>query len=230
MWPLFVRGERPRRGSSRLLFGLRAAFRLKGHFHDRHYKPIESGRVDQSEHIGDRPLSWWAVRRVMEYSGRVNVWLAGGFCFLYAAFIVAGQPLAGVDGPARLPDLRDLGRCAGRRDGDVRAGRGAGGVPVRTVGLDRLEPLQAARTAPAHRAERPRLLARVAGGRVAARPRLPHHRGDCSGSRWRSPAAWPGTRPSRAALGGLAAVGVLVRGRLPGVLARAVRRTAWRRC
>ena len=27
----------------------------------------------------------------MEYSGRVNVWLAGGFCFLYAAFIVAGD-------------------------------------------------------------------------------------------------------------------------------------------
>jgi hypothetical protein len=41
--------------------------------------------------IGDRPLSWWAVRRVMEYSGRVNVWLAGGFCLLYAAFLVAGD-------------------------------------------------------------------------------------------------------------------------------------------
>jgi hypothetical protein len=73
------------------LFGLRAAFRLKGHFHDRHYKPISSDRVNQSEFIGERPLSWWAVRRVMEYSGRVNVWLAGGFCLLYAAFLVAGD-------------------------------------------------------------------------------------------------------------------------------------------
>ena len=73
------------------VFALRAAFRLKGHFHDRHYKPIDSSRVDQSEFIGDRPLSWWAVRRVMEYSGRVNVWLAGGFCLLYAAFLVAGN-------------------------------------------------------------------------------------------------------------------------------------------
>lgn len=72
-------------------FGLRAAFRLKGHFHDRHYRPIDSGRVDQSERIGDWPLSWWCVRRVMEYSGRVNVWLAGGFCLLYAAYLVAGN-------------------------------------------------------------------------------------------------------------------------------------------
>jgi hypothetical protein len=73
------------------LFGLRASGRLKGHFHDRHYKPIRSGRPDQSRHIGEWPLSWWAVRRVMEYSGRVNVWLAGGFCLLYAAFLIAGD-------------------------------------------------------------------------------------------------------------------------------------------
>ncbi|MBA4191031.1 MAG: hypothetical protein C0467_23850 [Planctomycetaceae bacterium] len=72
-------------------FGLRAAFRLKGHFHDRHYKPLETNRQDQSALIGNRPLSWWAVRRVMEYSGRVNVYLAGGFCLLYSAFIVAGD-------------------------------------------------------------------------------------------------------------------------------------------
>ena len=73
------------------LVGFRAASRLKGHFHDRHYKPIDSRRADQSAMIGDRPLSWWAVRRVMEYSGRVNLWLAGGFCLLYAAFIIAGD-------------------------------------------------------------------------------------------------------------------------------------------
>ncbi|MBA4067340.1 MAG: hypothetical protein C0501_27250 [Isosphaera sp.] len=73
------------------LFGLRASGRLKAHFHDRHYKPIASGRADQSRHIGEWPLSWWAVRRVMEYSGRVNVYLAGGFCLLYAAFLVAGD-------------------------------------------------------------------------------------------------------------------------------------------
>lgn len=70
---------------------VKAAFRLKGHFHDRHYRPIRSDRADQSEQIGDRPLSWWAVRRVMEYSGRVNLWLAGGFSFLYAAYLIAGN-------------------------------------------------------------------------------------------------------------------------------------------
>jgi hypothetical protein len=73
------------------LLGLRAAFRLKGHFHDRHYRPASSERAAQTERIGDRPLSWWAVRRVMEYSGRVNIWLAGGFALLYAAFLVAGD-------------------------------------------------------------------------------------------------------------------------------------------
>jgi hypothetical protein len=40
--------------------------------------------------IGDRPLAWWAVRRVSEYSGRVNLWLAGGFSLLYSAYVLAG--------------------------------------------------------------------------------------------------------------------------------------------
>jgi hypothetical protein len=89
-WPLFVRVN-VLAGLLALAFALRAAFRLKGHFHDEHYRPIESGRADQSHRIGTRPLSWWAVKRVMKYSGRVNVWLAGGFCFLYSAFIIAGN-------------------------------------------------------------------------------------------------------------------------------------------
>jgi hypothetical protein len=71
--------------------GVRAAFRLRGHFHDRHYRPVRWDRASEVERIGDRPLSWWAVRRVMEYSGRVNLWLAGGFALLYAAYIVAGD-------------------------------------------------------------------------------------------------------------------------------------------
>jgi len=74
-----------------LLGFTRAAFRLLGHFHARHYKPIDSSRASQVERIGDAPLSWWAVRRVMEYSGRVNLWLAGGFCALYALFLIAGD-------------------------------------------------------------------------------------------------------------------------------------------
>jgi hypothetical protein len=40
--------------------------------------------------IGDRPLSWWAVRRVAEYSGAVNLWLASAFGVLYAVYLVAG--------------------------------------------------------------------------------------------------------------------------------------------
>jgi hypothetical protein len=71
--------------------GVRAACRLKGHFHDRHYRPISSDRAEQTSRIGDRPLAWWTVRRVREYSGRVNLWLAGGFALAYAAFLVAGE-------------------------------------------------------------------------------------------------------------------------------------------
>ena len=38
----------------------------------------------------ERPLTWWAVRRVTKYSGRVNLWLAGGFGILYALYTIAG--------------------------------------------------------------------------------------------------------------------------------------------
>ena len=69
----------------------RGAWRLLGHFHDRHYRPRAAGRPTELERIGDRPLSWWAVRRVMEYSGRVNLWLATGFALVYSAYLVAGD-------------------------------------------------------------------------------------------------------------------------------------------
>jgi len=74
-----------------LLLTARAAFRLKGHFHDRHYKPLTDERKNDASQIGERPLAWWAVRRVMEYSGRMNIWLAGGFGLVYAAYIVMGD-------------------------------------------------------------------------------------------------------------------------------------------
>ena len=68
----------------------RAARRLKPHFHERHYKPaLLRDRGDRGQ-IGDQPLTWWAVRRVWEYSGRINFWLAGGFGVLYALYTLAG--------------------------------------------------------------------------------------------------------------------------------------------
>jgi hypothetical protein len=73
------------------LIALRGAARLRGHFHDRHYRPFTEVTPDKSSGVGDKPLSWWAVRRVMEYSGRVNMWLAGGFGLLYAAYTIAGD-------------------------------------------------------------------------------------------------------------------------------------------
>jgi hypothetical protein len=68
---------------------VRAAGRLQGHFHDRHYSPVQDACARRHERIGDWPLSWWAVRRVREFSGRINLWLAGGFGSLYALYIVA---------------------------------------------------------------------------------------------------------------------------------------------
>jgi hypothetical protein len=73
------------------LLAARAALRLHGHFRDRHYRPVLS--VDETHRRGlmaDRPLAWWAVRRVTEYSGRINLWLAGGFGLLYAMYTLAG--------------------------------------------------------------------------------------------------------------------------------------------
>jgi hypothetical protein len=68
----------------------RAAWRLGGHFQDLHYRPVQDQPGAQKRNMGDRPLSWWAVRRVLRYSGRVNLWLAGGFGLLYAAYTLAG--------------------------------------------------------------------------------------------------------------------------------------------
>jgi hypothetical protein len=68
----------------------RAVCRLGWHFHDLHYRPVQDQSGMKKGIIGDRPLSWWAVRRVLKYSGRVNLWLAGGFGLLYAAHTLAG--------------------------------------------------------------------------------------------------------------------------------------------
>jgi hypothetical protein len=70
---------------------LRAACRLQGHFRDRHYLPVEDVSQRRRPAVGERPLSWWAVKRVSEYSGRVNLWLAGGFALLYGAYTLAGD-------------------------------------------------------------------------------------------------------------------------------------------
>jgi hypothetical protein len=74
-----------------VIFLARSAARLKGHFRDRHYAAKrERGRAAPGA-LGERPLSWWAVKRVMEYAGRVNLYLAGGFGTLYAAYILSGD-------------------------------------------------------------------------------------------------------------------------------------------
>jgi len=69
----------------------RAAARLRAHFHDLHYTPIEAKHRSSESGIGDHPLAWWAVRRVLVYSGRTNIWLAGGFGIVYAAYTVLGD-------------------------------------------------------------------------------------------------------------------------------------------
>jgi hypothetical protein len=73
------------------LFLLRSMGRLKGHFHDLHYQPAADLSGAKRRPVSERPLAWWAVKRVMNYSGRINLWLIGGFGILYAAFAVAGD-------------------------------------------------------------------------------------------------------------------------------------------
>ena len=70
---------------------MRAAWRLQAHFHELHYLPVADPRDAQRPAVGDRPLTWWAVKRVAGFSGRSNLWLAGGFGGLYAAYLVAGD-------------------------------------------------------------------------------------------------------------------------------------------
>jgi hypothetical protein len=69
---------------------VRGAWRLKGHFHELHYLPAVDRTGKARPPVGDWPLAWWAVKRVTRYAGRINLWLAGGFGVLYAAYVVAG--------------------------------------------------------------------------------------------------------------------------------------------
>jgi hypothetical protein len=64
---------------------------LQGHFHELHYQPAADVRARRRPEVGDRPLTWWAVKRVTRYSGRINLWLAGAFGGLYALYLVAGE-------------------------------------------------------------------------------------------------------------------------------------------
>jgi hypothetical protein len=73
------------------LLVVRAARRLQGHFHERHYEPVRDVSRERRPAVGARPLTWWAVKRVSEYSGRINLWLASGFGVLYALYILAGS-------------------------------------------------------------------------------------------------------------------------------------------
>jgi hypothetical protein len=100
------------------LLTARAAGRLQGHFRDRHYRPVADPGRGERGRVGERPLAWWAVRRVTEYSGRINLWLAGGCGVLYALYTVAGA-----DWPAWL----------GRRAFEIFDR--AGGVPALAAAL-----------------------------------------------------------------------------------------------
>ena len=106
---------------------VRASGRLMGHFHERHYQPAVDRSASVRARVGDRPLAWWAVRRVAQYSGRINLWLAGGFGVLYALYVVAGP---------RWPDW--LGR------GVFVLCDEAGGVAALTTGLVLLAAVPAA--------------------------------------------------------------------------------------
>jgi hypothetical protein len=66
----------------------RGAWRLHGHFQEEHYRPVLLNDRRRRPVVGDHPLTWWAVKRVTKFGGRINLWLAGGFALLYAAYTV----------------------------------------------------------------------------------------------------------------------------------------------
>ncbi len=67
---------------------LRGAWRLQNHFQEEHYGPVMLKDQEPRSPVGDTPLAWWAVKRVTKYSGRINLWLAGGFALLYATYTI----------------------------------------------------------------------------------------------------------------------------------------------
>jgi hypothetical protein len=66
----------------------RGAWRLQGHFQEEHYRPVLLKNKRPRPEVGEHPLTWWAVKRVTKFGGRINLWLAGGFAALYAAYIL----------------------------------------------------------------------------------------------------------------------------------------------
>jgi hypothetical protein len=66
----------------------RGAWRLHGHFQEEHYRPIFLRDKRPRPQVSEHPLTWWAVKRVTKFGGRINLWLAGGFAVLYAAYTV----------------------------------------------------------------------------------------------------------------------------------------------
>ena len=68
----------------------RSMNRLLPHFHDLHYSPVLLDEDRARPAVGDRPLSWWAVKRVGKYAGRINLYLAAGFTLAYSAYLLAG--------------------------------------------------------------------------------------------------------------------------------------------
>jgi hypothetical protein len=70
---------------------LRGAWRFQAHFHELHYQPAVLQEKALRPPVSARPLSWWAVKRVSAYSGRINLWLAGGFGVSYAMYLIAGD-------------------------------------------------------------------------------------------------------------------------------------------
>jgi hypothetical protein len=102
-----------------VLMLVRGASRLQAHFHELHYQPIALKRGQVRPSVGEKPLSWWAVKRVTRYSGRINLWLAGGFGLLYALYTAAGPNWPAWLGQRVFQIFDQLGGVAGLTTGLV---------------------------------------------------------------------------------------------------------------
>ena len=100
--------------------------------------------------VGDEPLAWWAVTSVTKFSGRINLWLAGGFAVLYAAYTVWRDVWPGWLGRQVFVVFDNMGGIPALSTGLVILAAGAGGVSVRALGQQRSRPLPSPRIAAAH--------------------------------------------------------------------------------
>lgn len=68
----------------------RLAYRLRDHYVEENYGP-RFRKKEYRRPVGDHPLSWWTIRRVSRFRGRINIYLAYVTIGLFTAWMLYGE-------------------------------------------------------------------------------------------------------------------------------------------